>query len=107
MYHVGQILWYVPTQRWNGEKREVTITKIGSKWLTLNNGDRAEIDGLGVECKGYSDKARCYVDRVAYEEEQALKEAWTAFRQDTDRMRKVPKLATIEAIQQARKLLGV
>lgn len=107
MYHVGQRLWFVPEQRWNGQPRELTITKIGRKWITLNDDHRASIENLIVDGDGYSSPGRCYVDQVAYEEEKALNEAWTAFRQDTDRMRRTPELVTIESIQQARKLLGV
>lgn len=107
MYHVGQKLWFVPAQRRNGQERELTIMKIGRKWLTMDNEDRVSIDDLIVDGGNYSSLGRCYVDRVAYEQEKTLKDAWTAFRQDADRMRQTPELATIEAIQQARKLLGV
>lgn len=105
-YSVGQPLWYVPTIR-RGDQKEVTITQVGRKWLTLSNGERASIDGLVVDGGGYSTPAWCYVSREEYEAEQTLNAAWSEFRRAIDSSRRTPGLATLEAIQQAIKLLGV
>lgn len=67
MYTEGQTLWLVPSRyRHSGEPREVTITKVGRKWLTLNNGYRAAVDGLALDGGEYSSPGVCYLTREAW-----------------------------------------
>lgn len=102
MFKVGQTLWYVP--RWNGNSREVTIQKVGRVWLTLSNGERCDMK-LMVN-GNQSPNGRVYLSREAYEAEQALRKAWSAFAMLV-RGHRQPDGVTIEKIKQASALLGL
>lgn len=107
MYTEGQKLWLVPSQRYMGGPYEVTITKVGRKWLTLNNGYRAAVDGLALDGGEYASPGVCYLTREAYEIEKALNDAWSKLRRDIDMARRAPNELTVQCIHDARKLLGL
>lgn len=106
MYIEGQKLWMVPHQRYIGEPREVTITKVGRKWLTLDSGHRAAVDGLALDGGGgYSSPGVCYLTREAWEADKALNDAWDKLRKDVELVRRVPNAIAVQDIYDARKLL--
>lgn len=105
---VGQKLWFVPRQRYLGEPKFVTVEKCGRKWLTLDNGYRADVATLNVDGgRGYYSPAACYYSREEWEAEKALKEAWVGFRGAVDRSLTMPSGTTLERIEQARKMLAL
>lgn len=60
MYEEGEKLWLVLSRR-HGGGREVTVTKVGRKWVTLDTGDRFDkntglLDGWGYTPMGWSYK---------------------------------------------------
>lgn len=71
-YTEGQKLWMVPRHRYMGEPREVTITKVGRKWLTLDNRHRAAVDGLTLDGGEYMSPGVCYLTRQEWEIEKTL-----------------------------------
>lgn len=107
MYTEGQKLWLVPSQRYMGEPHEVTITKVGRKWLTLDNRHRAAVDGLALDGGEYMSPGVCYLTREEWEFEKALNDAWSKLRRDVDLARRVPSGITVRCIHDARKLLGL
>ena len=107
MYTEGQKLWLVPSHRYMGEPREVTIVKVGRKWLTLNNGHRAAVDGLALDGGEYMSPGVCYLSREAWEIEKALNESCSQLRRDVDMAHRVPDGLTVQSIHDARKLLGL
>jgi hypothetical protein len=107
MYTVGQKLWLVPSQRYLGEPREIAITKVGRKWLTLDGGARADVDGLVLDGGQYSPPGYCYATRDEWEAEKALNDEWSKLRRDIDCSRRVPVGTSVKAIHDARAILGL
>jgi hypothetical protein len=105
MYSVGQKLWYVPTKR-RGDPREVEITKVGRKWLSLDNDRRVAVDGLYADGGQYSSPGRAYISKEAWERETSLRKAWDMLSMEIDRTRRVPADVSVETIHQVRQLLG-
>jgi hypothetical protein len=106
-FHVGQILWYVPADmRWS-KPREVTITKIGRKWITLGNFGRIDIKTLHVDAGAYSSPGRCYLSQEDYETERSADAAWHELREAIGRLYRRPSNLPISAIRQAAALLGI
>jgi len=104
----GQKLWFVPVSNHLGEATYVAIKTVGRKWLTLENGYRADVETLFVDGdgRGYTHPAVCYIDKQAYDEAKALEHAWLRFRTSiAANGSRVPKGVTREAIQAARTAL--
>lgn len=106
-FKVGQVLfweWSSYTHR-RRENEDVTITKIGRKWLELSNGYRVDKETLVADCGKYSPAGRCYLDRAAREEELRVQNAW----RDLNRRMgySVPSGVSADDIEQAAKLLGL
>lgn len=106
-FKVGQVLfweWSSYTHR-RRENEDVTITKIGRKWLELSNGHRVDKETLVADGGKYSPAGRCYLDRAAREEESRAKKAWSDLK---ERMGySVPSGVSADDIEQAAKLLGL
>lgn len=98
---VGDKLWYVPAGRLTGE--EVTVTKVGRKWLHLDNWLRA--DGERVYGKHGEIRGRIWESEAAHQEHEAVGAAWMILRRDI--MRGPSPDVTLERIAAARKLLGL
>lgn len=77
---VGQSLWFVPNGiSRRGDPREVTVIKVGHKWVTLDIGNppyRMAKGEMSVDGKGYMSPGRCYLSREEYESEVAVLAAW-------------------------------
>ena len=107
MYKVGQKL-FVALERGHGQSREMTITKIGRKWLELDGGGyRAAIDGLFIDGNGYSSPGQAYLSEAAYSEFCEAQSAWSSFANTVRHTYRKPDLATAEKIKQAREILGL
>jgi hypothetical protein len=105
---IGQKLWFVPDRR-SGMAREVTVSKIGRKWASLDTwGDlRIDVSTLQADGRGYSSPGRCYFSHAAWEAEVALDAAWTALWRDMHDTYRRRDGVTVENIQAARKLLNL
>lgn len=100
-HKVGDTLWFKTHVRYRATEA-VTITAVGTKWLTLSNGMRADKKTLALD----SDGGELYPDEAAYLSENALFAAWGVLQNDMYRARKVHKSGvTIAAIDAARALL--
>jgi hypothetical protein len=102
VFSVGQKLWFVPNdRRYSSRSREVTIEKIGRKWITLaNNAGRVDMQTLVSDVDGYS-PGRCYISKEAWEESEGRRELWLSFRRAVDRTYNIPDSITIDDIKQA------
>lgn len=76
MFTVGQKLWFVPSQRYLGEPKEVSITKIGRKWLSVSNGMKISIDNLNADGGQYISPGTAYLNRGLYESDLRLNGLW-------------------------------
>ena len=108
-FTVGQKLWCVMSDRRGGSfpGREVTITKVGRKWLTIDYADyRVDMGHMFVDGHGYASPGRCYLSKEEYEKIPALQAAWKEFRARLTLMYgTIPEGVTVEDIREAMKLL--
>ena len=85
-----------------------TVTKVGRDWIYFEgSAPRARIESLIADGGVYSSPGRYWLTQEEYEDERKLYLAWHAFRTDIATIYKLPEDLTIEAIQDARKRLGV
>lgn len=104
-YTVGQKLWFAPTQKWLGKPREVTIEKVGRKWLTLSNAYRVSVDDLTIDGGNASSPGRCYLSEQEHRDAVELDEAWRKFGHKVFNRYVVPDGVTVEMIKQIRVML--
>ena len=107
IYTEGQMLWMVPTGNRYLKPGFVKIVRVGRVWLTLDNGCRANIDGLMLDGGDYMSPGACYLTKEEWETEKALSAAWNSFRSDVDRERRIPAGITVQSIIDARKILDL
>ena len=101
---VGDILLWVGRGN-HVTMRDVTVTKVGRKWISLSNHARIDKTSLIADGGEYMPPGRCYLSKSEYEAEIALSRAWQKFRMDIGSMYQIPKNATVEGIANARKIL--
>lgn len=103
---VGQKLWFHSrvSVRYRSS-HEVTISKIGSRWATIDN-DRISLETLEMDGGGYSSPGQCWISKEACDLAQETSAAWDRLRQSIDRTYSHPTSVTLEDIQQVRKQLG-
>jgi len=100
----GQTLWWVPA---NGKRcGEVTVTKVGRKWATLDNGHRISLDTLVADGGERSTPGHCYYSEETYRGLVARAVEWTRLRADMQ-FSPPPDSVSIDDIAAARKLLGL
>lgn len=104
-YTVGQKLWYVPTDHRWGRQAEVTVTRVGRKWVELDSGRRVEIGKTHVDGGNYSSPGSLYESKEVYEASEALKEAWWELKRKMDNIRATPSHMTLEKISQIEKIV--
>lgn len=99
-FTVGQELYFVPSRK-GAEPRIYTIAKVGRQYLTLNNRMRAPINTLFIENFG-----QLYLSEEHYQQQKAINDAWHKLLNRIDKLhRNAPKGITLEAIEQAEKLI--
>lgn len=81
-YTVGQELHFEwsPYSSRKGRGEDVTITRVGRKWLELSNGHRVDKVRLVADGRGYSSPGTAYTSRADREAHVRLHEAWRRLR---------------------------
>lgn len=104
--HVGQKLWFVPSQSYFGNPREVTITKAGRKWATADGlHQRINVDTLKVgEDLFYG---ACHVCRERYEETAGMEKDWRDIIQTFSRRYSKPDFITRADLDDLKRILRV
>lgn len=74
---VGQVLYLVFR---HGRPYWATISKIGSRWIHTNAGDRIDKNDLTLDGKGYESPGRAYLSQEEHEKEQRRDKAWLELR---------------------------
>lgn len=105
-FKVGQILYVVknifrPTGKIDCE---VTIQKIGNKFLYLSDGTKAYISDLHVDNGQYTSCGRCYISRDIFNEKLILSTEWLEM-QKTLQYMKLPEGVTIADLNKVKILL--
>lgn len=58
----------------------VTIEKVGRKWLTVDYGERVNIETLEVDGGQYSSPGQCYLTKKEYDEKVVKDKIWEGVR---------------------------
>lgn len=101
----GQKLWFVYSDRRQGQGREVTVEKIGRKWATLTDGDRVSIESLDMDGGQYSSPGRCYLSREEWARSEEVRLAWVRFSDSVHSRYAPPTGVTAEAIRSVSMIL--
>ena len=83
----------------------VTVTKIGRRWMELNNRHRVDRNTLIADGGQYSPPGRCFLSRAEREAERARDAEWMLLRHKMSR--RAPDGVTAEHIAHATRLLGL
>lgn len=103
---VGDVLWYVPSdKRWD-KPHAVTVEKVGRVWADLGRRFRIDKRTLVVDGRGYTSPGRCYWSKAEWNGIAERCKAWDHIK-EAIRYGGPPDGVTIEAIQAAANLLGV
>jgi hypothetical protein len=109
-YEVGQQVYVVREGR--TPPYQGVVSAVGRKWVSIARLVSPEFVQFRIDKttnepeRSYTGcRPRVYPDHAAYQQEVALNEAWDRFVRDVQAHRKC--LVTIEAIDQARALLGL
>lgn len=104
---IGQKLWFVPNGRPWIEAREVTIMRLGRKWLYVDfNHYQICRRALTVRArKGYDSLGQCWLTKAEYERWLRRHGAWRHFRRQVQDKWGPPESVTLEQIQAASDLL--
>ena len=103
---VGQTLWFVPSATWRGVSREVTVTKVGRKWASLNDNARVSVATMWIDGGEYSSPGRCWPSAEVYENWCKCTDAWTELRRRIS-WGDPPQDMTVERVREAAAILGV
>lgn len=108
-YTVGQKLWFapLPTVRWMGSPREVSIISVGRKWIELNIGYRVSIDDLSLSVNNSVSPGRCYLSKEEWEAERSLANSWAKLKAAISNAFIAPNDVSVEDIEKARALLRI
>lgn len=104
-FKVGQKLIFVHSDARLRKPYEITIQKIGRKWLYTQT-HRVDCETLFVDGKGYSSPGRCYLTIEAWHQADRLSRTWVAFRKELNNQWKTPAGVSVDDILEASKLLG-
>jgi hypothetical protein len=104
---VGQKLWFVPYEHRRNPPHDVTVTKVGRKWATLDNGHRIDVETWQADGGDCSSPGKCYPDRAAWENEQDRQAAWNVLRRAVGDTWRPPAGVTVEGVVEAMRLLGI
>jgi hypothetical protein len=105
-FQVGQTVIFVGAHRHNAGAKEMKITKIGRKWLSLENGYRVDRETLAADGAGYVSPGRAYVTREEYEAKLALENEWEGLCK-VIRSSYSPTTSNIQAVREAKRLLNI
>jgi hypothetical protein len=98
---VGDVVWFVPRQKYNGAPRELTVTKVGRKWATIGEGwrrMRADVGSWAVDGGNYSGPGDLYTSEAAWREESEISAQWDLLRRWIERRYQRPEHLTAAQI---------
>lgn len=102
---VGDKLFFVPSHR-HSQPLEVSVLKVGRKWIELSNFHRVDVETLRADGGKYTSPGRCYLNKEAYETQLSLQSAWRSFQKSID-WTPIPVGVTADDIAKARQILRI
>ncbi len=107
-FKVGDTVFLVYDERRRGLGREVQITKVGRKWIDINNGQhRIDRETLRIDGRGYSSPGRVWRTKEEYEDHAKTSQLWSSLKRFVYDNHQIPQGVTKEKILQASALLGM
>lgn len=100
-FKVGQKVWHTAIPSWKTKLAEGEVTKVGNKYITVNNRYRFFIENL-LEDTNYGARGRLYLDKQDYEDGVELMKNLRILRNSFDFNSGV----TLEQTRQILKILG-
>jgi hypothetical protein len=85
--------------------RRLAVSKIGRKWVTLENGERAAIGSRYLDGKGYSCPGTIYLSEEEHDRIAVRGRAWDRLWRDMQTMGQPPDNVSLDAIERARDFL--
>lgn len=104
---VGQTLVYESRDRRYGPVYETKVTKIGRKWVTLDNGHRINPATLWADGGQYSSPGRCWLSHKDREAYLARAEAWRRLSVYVHGHLSPPENVTADNIELAGTMIGI
>lgn len=109
---LGQQLYYVPARFYQRHMTpvpgsDVTVTKIGRKWVDLSNGYRIDKITMLADGKGYQSPGRAWLSQQIYEDRLAVCNEWNKFHKSLRDSYNAPDDMTLDRIEAARIALGM
>lgn len=106
MFEVGQEVFVVMKNRRSlgGLRR---IEKVGRRWITIKGGDRFDKGTMLLDGGNHSSPGRVYLSEDEYRQQVLRSKAWNNLRYKVDRQFRPIEGVTIEAMQEAARLLGL
>ena len=108
-FYPGQKLWWTSLNRSPGLKRdpghEVTVVKVGRRWVTLDNGHRIGVHGGLADGGDYASPGCCWPSEAAYLRTIKMTGRWEQFHRYISTQYSPPLDCTIERIEAASRLL--
>lgn len=80
---VGDNVFFVPREKYNGQPRFCEITKIGRKWAEFDRGRRFDINTLEVDGGGYQSPGRIYLTKEEYDNKVKTQLLWIKLKELT------------------------
>ena len=99
----GDTLYVVRNRR---EARNIRVGKVGRKWITLDIGDRVDLETLAIDGGDYTSPGQCYLSLEHYKHEQRRAVAWRDLCNCVNRFDRPPSRLTTEAIERVLGELG-
>lgn len=107
MFEVNQKVWFVPSIYSHVKNPyEVTVERIGKKWITLSNGFRCDKFGE-VDGNGYCSPGTLYPNHEAYSQEKAKENVWKMIKNQIQYNYQVPDNLTIQDLVEIAGKLGI
>lgn len=80
-WKVGQSVWYVPSEKYMGDPRDVTIESVGRKWALLaGRAGRFDVATRQVDGGEFSPRGFVYRSQVEYAAHRSPDRLWEAVR---------------------------
>lgn len=98
-YSEGQQLFWVPSDRRDGPGKFVTITRVGRKYLELNNHRKVYIESL-KEVTQYGSGAKCFETKEEHDAIVRRESLWAELKNVVSGYR-IPDDITIEKLENA------
>ena len=109
MFFAGQKLWWTRLNRSPGAKsdpgHEVTVTKVGRRWVSLDNGHRIDSQTWTADGGGSVSPGRCWPSESHYVKEMELEQRWAQFHQYVSTQYRAPVGCTKERIDAVSRIL--